>query len=1382
MPSNAAEVVDMGDFKERKLTSVTDHAIALDNYNNLDEELQSLKIHGGSPDEIEQIGYLRDVALDHYRQLTSGKTESNYWPSEMAKKTQIPRNQNYPYADPNNPTQSEIDNVLGNPGFSDNNPIGSEPMTESFPESPTPEGGDEFIRMELGDRETILRNQLGQYAEHGGRVATKELLQNAIDATRYLPGTSAPGQAGQPNPDGIIHVYFDNTSKDPAGKYTITISDNGPGLPLALIKNEYVTLTGSGKRGQGQFSGEMGVGKTTYLLGSKKFIVGTVTREPDGNIWGHEFSGTPEEMITGRIRVKSEKLDPSTPTGTTVVIYENKEKSMAAAMKFMQQFGEYSDSPVTVKVSGKDFFGGDINDIVHPRNRSQGKHVSTGEVLGAKYSISVPDDANWGEHSGIAGILNNRGMFQGVDNLYVGGNGGVVPDRVIIDIEPTVPATDAENYPLTSPTRERMKAELKQAVQDSVNKDIAEAARAKRQNEIQQVFDNLKPALGNKHVIHDSGNRYTPEELNNLEMNPRMNHIAEVMRYTIEQLDSLFPVTKKYYGVDVGEQLGKTVKFGFLIGDPDKGGINIPNPASKAGKREYAILMNPFGAILNSKTPKDAAQRMLHIILHEFNHNMARSEGGNFTWQLAQLYERFDLDKQIYARDHILKALIGTDGDYTPEISQLLLEYTEARGRKDTSLDLLSRARDNEFIGAGRAISYAEDTRPTGGGTSTESIFVRPSPRVVRDTLAKGYKYTGEVNEKGEWKFIRQGGERNVDQPILGEDVGGNRPTKSQAKLQEDLRGAQPRFNIGGDSYIPKFESDIDKALFIIAQKTASKRDHDFLKFVMTQTGMNNVQARMAGQQIRVMIKNIAQGKPAGEINIPILNTKLNKEAFGGGRNPPPPPPSNRPSSAPPPFDRNNAIDRVGTGGNGGGRTPPPNRPTNAPPPSGDGMNVDTDVHIGTPQNVRKASPWLEAYNLSRGLAAAWDFSAPLRQGLGLVHKKAFREAIPAMFKAWGSEEGFKAIQDNISQRELFRPRPRPGGKMGPSFAEDAGLKLGDLLDFRKREEQIMSTWAETGGSIPYFSKAYRNTYGRGVRASNRAYTAFLNKLRADTFEDLMKSAKVFGVNGEANMPVARAMAEFVNNATGRGSLKGLEQSAHILNGALFSPRLMASRLQMMNPANYIMGPPAVRKEYLKSLFAIAAFGNTVLQLGKMAGFKVGTDPNSADFGKLIIGNTRLDPWGGFQQYIVAANRLIRPASVKVPNNINSGIAPVDLAAGFAKTGGQSVHSSTTSNKYDLWNPKPGPYDPTHGSVLERFAWGKTHPVVNFALAILNGRKELSGEKMNFATMNPMENAIAQRFIPIIWQDLYELSQENPKLLPVVGPPAMFGMGTQTYD
>lgn len=395
-----------------------------------------------------------------------------------------------------------------------------------------------------------------------------------------------------------------------------------------------------------------------------------------------------------------------------------------------------------------------------------------------------------------------------------------------------------------------------------------------------------------------------------------------------------------------------------------------------------------------------------------------------------------------------------------------------------------------------------------------------------------------------------------------------------------------------------------------------------------------------------------------------------------------------------------------------------------------------------------KESKLADAFNAPRTIMASADFSAPLRQGIGLIHKKEFWTSLDDMFKAWGSEKAYNEIQNSITENPLFKKQIKADGSILPSMAEESGLKLTDLNSMSSREESMRSTWAE---KLPL------------VRRSNRAYTAFLNKLRADTFANLVENSKDLGLKPKENLALTKAYAEFVNTATGRGSLGKLEQSADALSSVLFSPRLIASRLQMLNPQYYWALPGPARKEALKSLLAVAAAGNLVTGLGRLAGGTVEMDPASADFGKLRLGNTRIDPYAGFQQYIVAAQRLM-------PQLDELGI-PI----------GGRMKSTNTGIEYDLSNPKYGQSD--RFDVLERLIRSKTNPVISFAWGLLRNKRELSGEKMNFTTMNPMDNAVSQRFIPLLVQDMYDLIKEeglSPKTM-VTAPLATLGMGVQEY-
>jgi len=349
---------------------------------------------------------------------------------------------------------------------------------------------------------------------------------------------------------------------------------------------------------------------------------------------------------------------------------------------------------------------------------------------------------------------------------------------------------------------------------------------------------------------------------------------------------------------------------------------------------------------------------------------------------------------------------------------------------------------------------------------------------------------------------------------------------------------------------------------------------------------------------------------------------------------------------------------------------------------------------------------------------ASLDLSAPFRQGLGLIGEKTFWQSMPTMVKAYGSRKAFDGAQEAIEANPKFK------------LMKDSGLALTDLLG-SNREERFMSNWAER---IPLIRNA--------VVPANRAYTAYLNKIRADTFSKLTDDAKNIGLDPEKNLVLTKDIANFINNATGRGSLGKFEQSAIGLNSVFFSPRLIASRVKMLYPGTYIKASPMVRKQYLKSMLSIGAVGNATLGLAAMGGAEIDTDPRGSDFMKAKIGNTRLDPWGGFQQYGVLGARQV-----------------------FGES-----KSSTSGNTYELGSR----YGlPTRLDVAARFGESKLHPFASFFTTLLRG-KNWAGQPISI----PEE--LIRRYTPMITQDLYDILQDDPALAPLVLP-AIGGMGVQTF-
>jgi hypothetical protein len=245
-------------------------------------------------------------------------------------------------------------------------------------------------------------------------------------------------------------------------------------------------------------------------------------------------------------------------------------------------------------------------------------------------------------------------------------------------------------------------------------------------------------------------------------------------------------------------------------------------------------------------------------------------------------------------------------------------------------------------------------------------------------------------------------------------------------------------------------------------------------------------------------------------------------------------------------------------------------------------------------------------------------------------------------------------------------------------------------------------------------------------------------------------------MNPYHNLTLAKEIAEFVNTATGHGPLKthilphkswelNLEKHADFFSKVLFSPGLLASRARMMNPSTYIMASPYVRKQYAKAALSTAAAWFVSTQLLKNAAgpdAEVNNDITSADFGKVRIGDARLDLGGGFLQFATAYGR--------------------------AYTGGSTSSSSGEFHRFGS-----GYQAQTQEDMMERFFVNKLNPVTKFAYDVLSATE-----------YNPFHvgDRTAQLFIPLFIQDLNEIYKENPSLLPMFGPAAALGGGTQIYS
>jgi len=381
--------------------------------------------------------------------------------------------------------------------------------------------------------------------------------------------------------------------------------------------------------------------------------------------------------------------------------------------------------------------------------------------------------------------------------------------------------------------------------------------------------------------------------------------------------------------------------------------------------------------------------------------------------------------------------------------------------------------------------------------------------------------------------------------------------------------------------------------------------------------------------------------------------------------------------------------------------------------------------------NLQKAKEQgIGFYDMARTIMTTGELSFILRQGkmAALSHPIMSARTLPTALKALlANPEAAHALNLEVLNH--------------PDYAAAKAAKL-HLLEkgqsLNKQEEILMA--AQLAEKVP--------VVGRLVRAFNQSAEAYLNRLRFDLWRSMRD---VGGLTAAED----RQLAKFVNESTGRGTLGALEPAAVPLGRIMFSPRYFASRLQLLVGHSMWGGTPRTRKiiakEYARALIAMAAYygawelRNTMIDDEKKKA-KIGTDPRSTDFGKIKIGDTRLDPLAGLSQMIVFGARTASGEKANTKGQV------VDIRGPHVPYGG------------DKWS-----------DVAANFARSKLHPVPGAIVNLFNGT-DLAGNKADIA------NQALNLSAPLTYMDVYQALEEQD--LPdgvALGLLAMLGEGLQTY-
>jgi hypothetical protein len=225
--------------------------------------------------------------------------------------------------------------------------------------------------------------------------------------------------------------------------------------------------------------------------------------------------------------------------------------------------------------------------------------------------------------------------------------------------------------------------------------------------------------------------------------------------------------------------------------------------------------------------------------------------------------------------------------------------------------------------------------------------------------------------------------------------------------------------------------------------------------------------------------------------------------------------------------------------------------------------------------------------------------------------------------------------------------------------------------------------------------------------------------------------------------------------STGRGNItnKAIQGALPILNAAFFSPRYVASRFEMIGSGVYSLVDVATgnarpsSKIMASQMVNFVIAGGIAMAMAVALGATVEKDPHSSDFGKIKLGRTRIDVWGGFQQ-------IVRTA--------------VQLSTGKGKA--VSSGEMFTKNRLETFG---------------RFVQSKLAPTPGLFIELASKKTFLGEELPEFKNKAElMEWAVYQKLAPLVMQDTIDAFKysESKAATALALPLAFHGIGVQTFD
>lgn len=384
-----------------------------------------------------------------------------------------------------------------------------------------------------------------------------------------------------------------------------------------------------------------------------------------------------------------------------------------------------------------------------------------------------------------------------------------------------------------------------------------------------------------------------------------------------------------------------------------------------------------------------------------------------------------------------------------------------------------------------------------------------------------------------------------------------------------------------------------------------------------------------------------------------------------------------------------------------------------------------------------------EIIGIPTTLMSTADFSAAGRQAWGLWSTLEFAKNLPNLFRFAFDKSSYKDMNAQIYGSPYYE------------HIKQSGLRI--TTDIQKNITQRESEFASrliqkklTGGNSTL--QKITNVPGAILRGSEQSYAGFLTKLRVDRFVTLLKAAELSGEDISPNSKTVKDIAKVVNDFTGSGNIGANDKLGNVSPYLpFFSPRKISAIVNMFNPERYLNPniSKTARKAAIRQLVGSLAISAIIIGMARLFGDDdtADADPRSSDFGKVKIGNTRIDVTGGNISYITLLSRIITNHTKSTQTG-----AITKLGEGYKAT--------------------------TRGDLIVKFFRNKLSPIASFMADWLYGQ-DVAG--------NPFKvlPSVRDRLYPLLINNAIDTFQDKSTPLGLAAFATfadLIGFGTNTYS